>query len=71
VSDRYPRTTAYEPEGRFSDAPRLSASERPVYKLSVRGEPGVDEVRALRWLLKGMLRGFGLRCVDIRREPPL
>lgn len=65
------RNARYEPEGRFSDAPRAPAAERPVYKLSVRAEPGVDEVRSLRWLLKGMLRQFGLRCVDIRREPPL
>jgi|GEM_PF-6551884 len=64
---------ACEPEGRFSDAPHdhPSAADRPVYKLSVRGEPGVDEIRALRWLLKSMLRRFGLRCIDIRRDPPL
>ena len=62
-----------EPVGRFSDwrPPRPKAVERPVYKLSVRGEPGIDEVKALRFLLKSMLRRFGLRCVSIRREPPL
>lgn len=60
-----------EPVGRFSDLPLVPAASRPVYKLSVRAEPGVDEIRALRWLLKSMLRRFGLRCVDIRREPPL
>lgn len=64
----------YEPVGRFSDLPiepPVKAADRPVYKLSVRAEPGVDEVRALRWLLKSMLRRFGMRCLDIRREPPL
>jgi len=53
------------------DAPDTPAAERPIYTLTVRAEPGVDPVRALRWLLKGMLRQLGLRCVDIRREPPL
>jgi hypothetical protein len=63
----------YEPEGRFRDAPSAPAraAERPVYQLSVRGEPGVDEIRALRWMLKNMLRSWGLRCVHIRREPPM
>lgn len=60
-----------EPEGRFTDVPLVPAPDRPVYKLSVRAERGVDEIRALRWLLKSMLRRFGLRCLDIRREPPL
>jgi hypothetical protein len=40
-------------------------AERPVYQLRVRGEPGVDEIRALRALLKSMLRRFGLRCLSI------
>lgn len=62
--------SGYEPEGRFRSWSPPKASERPVYRLSVRAEPGVDETRALRWLLKGMLRRLGLRCVDIRREPP-
>jgi hypothetical protein len=62
-----------EPEGRFSDArpARVGAAERPLYKLSMRLEPGFNEVRSLRWLLKGMLRQLGWRCVDIHREPPL
>jgi hypothetical protein len=71
MSGRYLHLPAVdEPEGRFTDVPP-PAADRPVYKLLVRAEPGVDGVRALRWLLKGMLRRFGLRCLDIRREPPL
>jgi hypothetical protein len=67
------RSFEAEPVGRFTDlpdAPRVKAADRPIYKLSVRAEPGVDGIRALRWLLKSMLRRHGLRCVDIRREPP-
>jgi hypothetical protein len=54
-----------EPEGRFADLPK---AERPVYRLLVQAEPRVDEVRALRSLLKTMLRGYGLRCVSITKE---
>ena len=31
--------------------------------------PGVDGIRALRWVLKGLLR-YGLRCVGLREEKP-
>lgn len=58
-----------EPEGRFRD---LEAAERPTFKLLVRAEPRVDGIRALRWLLKGMLRGYGLRCLsvtEVNQEP--
>jgi hypothetical protein len=27
--------------------------------------PGVNAIRALRWILKGALRRHGMRCVDI------
>lgn len=27
--------------------------------------PGVNAIRALRWILKGALRQHGMRCVDI------
>jgi hypothetical protein len=27
--------------------------------------PGVDAIKALRWVFKGALRQHGLRCVDI------
>lgn len=56
-----------EPEGRFADA--RPASERPVYRILVRAEPGVDEIKALRFLLKYMLRQQKLRCVSIEPVP--
>lgn len=55
----------YEPEARFRD---LEAAERPIYKLLVRAEKGVDEIRALRWFLKTMLRGYGIRCLSVTKE---
>jgi hypothetical protein len=57
----------HEPEGRFSDLP---AAARPVYILTLRAEPGVDDTRALRALLKAALRRYGLRCLSIDRAPP-
>jgi hypothetical protein len=39
--------------------------ERTIYVLTVRPEPGVDHIRALRAWLKRGLRDFGLRCVEI------
>ena len=56
----------YEPEARFRD---LEAAERPVFKLLVRAEPRVDEIRALRHVLKRMLRDHGIRCLSVTREP--
>lgn len=53
-----------EPEGMFRDAPR--PIERPVYEITVRAGPGVDDTRALRHALKAMLRRFRLQCIDIK-----
>jgi hypothetical protein len=36
-----------------------------AYVLTVRAEPGVNEIRALRAWLKTGLRTFGLRCIEI------
>src|SRR5262245_42210855 len=41
---------------------------RPVLVLTVRPEPGIDPIRALRWGLKALLRRFGLRVVSIREQ---
>jgi hypothetical protein len=30
--------------------------------------PRVDPIRALRWVLKGLLRQHGMRCVNLREE---
>jgi hypothetical protein len=32
--------------------------------------PGVDPIRALRWILKGLLRHHGMKCIDIREIKP-
>jgi hypothetical protein len=39
--------------------------QRTTYRLLVRAEPGVDEIRALRAWLKQGLRLFGLKCIGI------
>lgn len=65
-------------EGRFSDvAPveRKPASERPVYVLRIRAEPGVgksEETHALRHALKAMLRRYRFCCLSIvpEKTPP-
>lgn len=61
-----------EIEGRFSDLPaeHAPASERQVYTLRVRAEPGINETHALRHLLKAMLRAWGIRCLSIVPEKP-
>ena len=30
--------------------------------------PGVDGIKALRWVLKALLRQHGLRCVNLHEE---
>jgi hypothetical protein len=42
------------------------ASHREAYVLTLQPPPGVDPIRALQWVLKGLLRRYGLKCVDIR-----
>jgi hypothetical protein len=39
--------------------------EKTTYVVTVRAEPGVDAIRALRAWLKRGLRDFGLKCVGI------
>ena len=41
-------------------------SERPRFILTLEPLPNVDAIRALRFVLKRLLRGYGFRCVDIR-----
>jgi hypothetical protein len=38
---------------------------RHRYVLTLVPLPGVDAIRALRWILKAVLRQHGMRCVDI------
>jgi hypothetical protein len=42
-----------------------SELSRPIFKLQVRPEPGIDGIHSLRAWLKIGLRVFGLRCVAI------
>jgi hypothetical protein len=45
------------------------AKTRPVFVLKLRPEPHVtDSIKALRFVLKRLLRQYGMRCVDIREE---
>lgn len=74
--------SGYEPEARFRDLPPVDsepavlqphyapASDRQLFELTVRAEPGEDEIKALRALLKAMLRRFGLRCINIVPKKP-
>lgn len=39
--------------------------KRPRYIVTIRPEPGVDGVSALRAFLKVALRRFGMRCVAL------
>jgi hypothetical protein len=41
---------------------------RDSYVLTLRPEPGVDGIRALRWGLKRLLRQYGLRCTEIDKK---
>lgn len=47
-------------------------SDRPVYVLRLRPEPGVvDPMKALGMAIKVLSRRFGLRCTALRCEPPM
>ena len=46
----------------------MKAASRFV--LTLQPLPGVDAIRSLRWVLKGLLRQHGMRCVDLREEKP-
>jgi hypothetical protein len=51
--------------------PRSSTStERTVYIITFRPEPGIDGLRAVRALLKLALRALGLRCIRINNAMP-
>jgi hypothetical protein len=48
----------------ITNTPKSAVTERPIFVLELRPEPGVDPVLALRALLKVTLRRFGLRCIS-------
>ena len=47
---------------------RSLSERRTAVRLTLQPLPGVDPIRALRWVLKGLLRQHGMRCVDLREE---
>ena len=46
-------------------ASRVSEEQR-TFQITLRNQPGVDAIRALRALLKRALRSYGLKCLDAR-----
>jgi hypothetical protein len=44
------------------------AKDRPTFVITLRPEPGVDHIRALRALLKITLRRFGLRAIEAHED---
>jgi hypothetical protein len=41
---------------------------RPIYVLRLRPERGVDAIRALRFVLKYLLRRCGMRALSVEEE---
>jgi hypothetical protein len=39
-----------------------------VYVIKLRAGNGVDDIRALKWLLKRLWRSFGMKCIGIGTE---
>lgn len=54
----------------LSSSPSRQQDARPEFHLTLRPEPGVDGVYALRNALKALLRQHGLRCLSCRRVEP-
>jgi hypothetical protein len=42
--------------------------DRPIYRLRLRQVRDTDDVRALRWALKVLLRRFGWRALSVEEE---
>jgi hypothetical protein len=45
--------------------PRPARPQGVRYVLVIEALPGIDPVRSLRWVLKGLLRRHGFRCIDL------
>jgi len=50
-------------------SPDHAMSARPVYVLRLQALPNVDADRAIKRLLKVLLRQLGLKCIAIEVEP--
>jgi hypothetical protein len=42
---------------------------RPKFMLTIEPLPHVDAIKALRFVLKRLIRQYGFRCTDIREIP--
>lgn len=49
-------------------SPGAEPAARPTFLLRLEARPGVAPIRALRWLLKGLARQHGFRCLDVRED---
>jgi len=45
---------------------RARSEPRPTFTLRLEGKPGADNIKSLRWVLKRLLRRYGLKCLDAR-----
>jgi hypothetical protein len=45
---------------------RQHPPDRPVFILKIEGKRGADNIKSLRWVLKRLLRRYGLKCLDVR-----
>jgi hypothetical protein len=43
---------------------------RPIFLIALQPLPGVDAIRSLRWVLKSLLRQYGMRAVSISQINP-
>ena len=42
--------------------------DRPIFVLRLRALPGVDPIKALRFVLKSLLRRYGMQAIEVREE---
>jgi len=43
-------------------------NEQPIYRLRLRPLKDVDQIRALRHVLKRLLRTYGMKCISVEEE---
>jgi hypothetical protein len=58
-------------KSRPTSTPQSPTAQQPAaaaYTVTLRPEPGVDGIRALRQFLKRSLRSYGLRALDVRED---
>jgi hypothetical protein len=42
--------------------------DRPIYLLRLRALPGIDPIKALRFVLKSLLRRYGMQAIEVKEE---